>query len=59
MNLSTNLVRRKEELEAVKSSGEIDMLQGEAELKSQDLAYAKSLVDQLTQQLKSEDIFPF
>ncbi|XP_073271974.1 structural maintenance of chromosomes protein 3 [Primulina huaijiensis] len=52
MNLSTNLVRRKEELEAVKSSGEIDMLQEEAELKSQDLAYAKSLVDQLTQQLK-------
>ncbi|XP_073140120.1 structural maintenance of chromosomes protein 3 [Henckelia pumila] len=52
MNLSTNLVRRKEELEAVKSSGEIEMLQGESELKSQDLAYAKSLVDQLTQQLK-------
>lgn len=54
MNLSTNLVRRKEELEAVKLSAETDMLQGEAELKKQELMDANLLVDQLTQQLKSE-----
>ncbi|GFP97186.1 structural maintenance of chromosomes protein 3 [Phtheirospermum japonicum] len=52
MNLSTNLVRRKEELEAVKLSSETDMLQGEAELKRQELMDASSLVDQLMQQLK-------
>ncbi|KAL3820446.1 hypothetical protein ACJIZ3_006351 [Penstemon smallii] len=51
MNLSTNLVRRKEELEAVKLSTETDSLQGEAELKRQELTEANSLVDQLTQQL--------
>lgn len=53
MNLSTNLVRRKEELEAVKLSTETEMLQGEAELKKQELTDANLLVDQLTQQLKS------
>ncbi|KAI3461220.1 hypothetical protein Pfo_017883 [Paulownia fortunei] len=52
MNLSTNLVRRKEELEAVKLSAETDMLLGEAELKRQELMDANLLVDQLTQQLK-------
>ncbi|KAL6527888.1 Structural maintenance of chromosomes protein 3 [Orobanche minor] len=52
MNLSTNLVRRKDELEAVKLSAETDTLQGEVELKRQDLKDARSLVDQLTQQLK-------
>ncbi|KAG8371091.1 hypothetical protein BUALT_Bualt13G0050800 [Buddleja alternifolia] len=52
MNLSTNLVRRKEELEAVKLSSETDMLQGEAELKAQELEDANYLVEQLTQQLK-------
>ncbi|PIN05753.1 hypothetical protein CDL12_21707 [Handroanthus impetiginosus] len=52
MNLSTNLVRRKEELEAIKLSAETDMLQGEAELKRQELMDANLLVDQLNQQLK-------
>ncbi|KAL7084725.1 hypothetical protein ACP275_14G238900 [Erythranthe tilingii] len=58
MNLSTNLVRRKEELEAVKQSAETDMLQGEAELNRQELADGNLLVGQLTQQLKRviEDI---
>ncbi|KAL0437109.1 UNVERIFIED_CONTAM: Structural maintenance of chromosomes protein 3 [Sesamum radiatum] len=37
MKLSTNLVRRKEELEAVKLSAETEMLQAEAELKRQEL----------------------
>lgn len=53
MNLSTNLVRRKEELEAVKLSTETEMLQEEAGLKKQELKDANLLVDQLTQQLKS------
>ncbi|KAL8029525.1 hypothetical protein ABFX02_14G230500 [Erythranthe guttata] len=58
MNLSTNLVRRKEELEAVKQSAETDMLQGEAELNRQELADGNLLVGQLNQQLKRviEDI---
>ncbi|XP_011090227.1 structural maintenance of chromosomes protein 3 isoform X2 [Sesamum indicum] len=53
MNLSTNLVRRKEELEAVKLSAETEMLQAEAELKRQELMDANLLVDQLTEQLKN------
>ncbi|XP_047964835.1 structural maintenance of chromosomes protein 3-like, partial [Salvia hispanica] len=53
MNLSTNLVRRKEELEAVMLSSDTDVLQAEAELKNQELMDANSLVDQLTQELKS------
>ncbi|XP_051120273.1 structural maintenance of chromosomes protein 3 isoform X2 [Andrographis paniculata] len=52
MKLSTNLVRRKEELEAVKASAENDILQGEAELKRQEFMDASLLVDQLTEQLK-------
>ncbi|KAL2510973.1 Structural maintenance of chromosomes protein 3 [Abeliophyllum distichum] len=52
MNLSTNLVRRKEELEAIKLSAETDMLRGEADLKRQELMDANSLVENLTQQLK-------
>ncbi|KAL8479922.1 hypothetical protein ACS0TY_026749 [Phlomoides rotata] len=52
MNLSTNLVKRKEELEAVNQSTETEMLQGEAELKKQELMDANLLVKQLTQQLK-------
>ncbi|XP_010254292.1 PREDICTED: structural maintenance of chromosomes protein 3 [Nelumbo nucifera] len=51
-NLSTNLVRRQQELEAVKLSVENDMLPGEAELKRQELKDAKALVDDATQQLK-------
>ncbi|KAL0370253.1 UNVERIFIED_CONTAM: Structural maintenance of chromosomes protein 3 [Sesamum angustifolium] len=53
MNLSTNLVRRKEELEAVKLSAETEMLQAEAELKRQELMDSNLLVDQLTEQLKN------
>ena len=57
MNLSTNLVRRKEELEAVMLSSDTDVLQAEAELKNQELMDANSLVDQLTQELKSKTSF--
>ncbi|KAL0460858.1 UNVERIFIED_CONTAM: Structural maintenance of chromosomes protein 3 [Sesamum latifolium] len=53
MKLSTNLVRRKEELEAVKLSAETEMLQAEAELKRQELMDANLLVDQLTEKLKN------
>ncbi|CAA3031337.1 structural maintenance of chromosomes 3 [Olea europaea subsp. europaea] len=52
MNLSTNLVRRKEELEAIKLSAETDTLRGEADLKRQELMDVDSLVQSLTQQLK-------
>lgn len=51
-NLSTNLVRRKQELEAVKLSGESDMLLTEVEVKRQELRDAKLLVEDVTQQLK-------
>lgn len=54
MKLSTNLVRRKEELEAVMQSSDNDVLQADAELKKQELMDANSLVDQLTNELKSE-----
>lgn len=52
MNLSTNLVRRKEELEAVMLSSDPDVLQTDAELKKQDLMDANSLVNRLTEELK-------
>lgn len=51
-NLSTNLVRRKQELEAVKLSGESDMLLAEVEVKRQELRDARLLVEDVTQQLK-------
>lgn len=51
-NLSTNLVRRKQELEAVKSSGETDLLLTDSEAKKQELDEAKALIDKVTQQLK-------
>ncbi|KAL7226278.1 hypothetical protein ACSBR1_021405 [Camellia fascicularis] len=51
-NLSTNLVRRKQELEAVKLSGESDMLLTEVEVKRQELRDARLLVEDVTQQLK-------
>jgi structural maintenance of chromosome 3 (chondroitin sulfate proteoglycan 6) len=51
-NLSTNLVRRKQELEAVKLSGDTDILLAEAEAKRQELRDAKLLVEDVTQQLK-------
>ncbi|KAH7561344.1 hypothetical protein JRO89_XS10G0214200 [Xanthoceras sorbifolium] len=50
-NLTTNLKRRKQELEALISSAEIDMLPGEAELKRQELKDARLLVEDATQQL--------
>ncbi|XP_063943501.1 structural maintenance of chromosomes protein 3-like [Daucus carota subsp. sativus] len=51
-NLSTNLVRRKQELESIKLSAEPELLHGEAEFKRQELRVANILVDDLTQQLK-------
>lgn len=51
-NLSTNLVRRKQELEAVKLSGESDMLLTEVEVKRLELRDARLLVEDVTQQLK-------
>jgi structural maintenance of chromosome 3 (chondroitin sulfate proteoglycan 6) len=41
-------------LEAIISSAEIESLLGEAELKRQELSDAKLLVDDATEQLKSE-----
>ncbi|KAK6912655.1 RecF/RecN/SMC, N-terminal [Dillenia turbinata] len=57
-NLSTNLVRRQQELEAIKFSEETDLLHNEAELKKEELMDAISMVDDTTQQLKrvSENI---
>ncbi|KAK9141612.1 hypothetical protein Syun_011012 [Stephania yunnanensis] len=51
-NLSTNLVRRQQELESVKLSVDADVLPGEADLKKQELMEAKASVDDATQQLK-------
>ncbi|KAF3684905.1 Structural maintenance of chromosomes protein 3 [Capsicum annuum] len=45
MNLSTNLERRKQELVAMNSSVDVDMLQSEVESKSQELKDADALVD--------------
>ncbi|XP_022752481.1 structural maintenance of chromosomes protein 3 isoform X1 [Durio zibethinus] len=51
-NLTTNLKRRKQELEAIISVAEADALLDEAELKRQELMDAKLLVEDATQQLK-------
>ncbi|KAF5447344.1 hypothetical protein F2P56_032902 [Juglans regia] len=51
-NLTTNLKRRRQELEAIISSAETDTLLGEAELKRQELSDAKLLVEDATLQLK-------
>lgn len=51
MNLSTNLERRKQELVAMNSSVDIDMLQAEVESKKQELKDADSLVDHVTKEL--------
>lgn len=51
-NLTTNLKRRKQELEAIILSAETETLLGEADLKRQELNDAKLLVDDATQQLK-------
>ena len=54
-NLTTNLRRRKQELEAVISSADDDSLRGDAESKSQELRDAKGLVDDASDQLESEN----
>ncbi|KAK4719742.1 hypothetical protein R3W88_018080 [Solanum pinnatisectum] len=51
MNLSTNLERRKQELMAMNSSVDVDMLQAEVESKYQELKDADSLVDHVTTEL--------
>lgn len=51
MNLSTNLERRKQELMAMNSSVDVDMLQAEVESKYQELMDADSLVDHVTKEL--------
>ncbi|KAI3704218.1 hypothetical protein L1987_74434 [Smallanthus sonchifolius] len=51
-NLSTNLVRRKQELEAVKQSPETDVLNAEAEAKRQELQDAKRSVEEVKKQLQ-------
>lgn len=56
MNLSTNLERRKQELVAMNSSVDIDMLQAEVESKKQELKDADSLVDHVTKELTSESV---
>jgi structural maintenance of chromosome 3 (chondroitin sulfate proteoglycan 6) len=53
-NLTTNLQRRKQELEAIISSVDSDTLHGEDELKRQELNNAKSLAEVTTMELKSE-----
>ncbi|CAK7329230.1 unnamed protein product [Dovyalis caffra] len=50
-NLTTNLKRRKQELEAIISSADSDTLHGEAELKRQELNDAKSLAEVTTEEL--------
>ncbi|EOY33201.1 Structural maintenance of chromosomes (SMC) family protein isoform 1 [Theobroma cacao] len=51
-NLTTNLKRRKQELEAIISAAEADTLLDEAELKRHELMDAKLLVQDATQELK-------
>ncbi|KAI7745683.1 hypothetical protein M8C21_011025, partial [Ambrosia artemisiifolia] len=51
-NLSTNLVRRKQELEAVLQSPETDTLYAEAESKKQELQDAKVSLEEVKEKLK-------
>ncbi|KAM1056666.1 hypothetical protein ACFX13_030803 [Malus domestica] len=51
-NLTTNLERRRQELEAIISSVETDNYNGEAEIKTQELNDAELLVKDATEQLK-------
>ncbi|KAF5185200.1 Structural maintenance of chromosomes protein [Thalictrum thalictroides] len=51
-NLSTNLIRRQRELEAINMSADDGTLPREADLKRQELVDANSSVDDATQQLK-------
>jgi len=54
-NLTTNLRRRKQELEAVISSADDKSLCDVAESKSRELREAKGSVDDASDQLKSEN----
>jgi structural maintenance of chromosome 3 (chondroitin sulfate proteoglycan 6) len=54
-NLTTNLRRRKQELEAAISSIDADSLAIDAKLKKQELSDAKILVDDASNQLASEN----
>lgn len=54
-NLTTNLRRRKQELEAVISSVDADSMVVDAELKERELNDAKILVDDASEQLTSEN----
>ncbi|GJR82974.1 structural maintenance of chromosomes protein 3 [Tanacetum coccineum] len=54
-NLSTNLVRRKQELEAVKQSPETESLNAEAEVKRQELQDAKARLDEYEKSRQNED----
>ncbi|KAF6167276.1 hypothetical protein GIB67_043137 [Kingdonia uniflora] len=51
-NLSANLVRRQQELEAIKYSAEADLLPEDVDLRRQELADAKACVDDTTKQLR-------
>ena len=55
-NLSTNLVRRQQELEAQLVSADSESLSAELELKMQELGDAKASVDEASQQLKGNYI---
>lgn len=50
-------MRRKQELEALISSAENDVMLSEAESKKQELADAKSFVEDARQELKSEILY--
>ncbi|KAG9459745.1 hypothetical protein H6P81_004253 [Aristolochia fimbriata] len=52
-NLSTNLVKRQQELEGIINAADSGTLSSEAELKNQELRDAKASLDETTQQLKS------
>ncbi|CAH9100174.1 unnamed protein product [Cuscuta epithymum] len=52
MNLSTNLVRRKQELEAIKVAVDIDALNSEADLKGQEVLEVHKLLENLSEQIK-------
>jgi structural maintenance of chromosome 3 (chondroitin sulfate proteoglycan 6) len=54
-NLSTNLIRRQKELEAIISSADSRTLPMEAESKEQELKSSKRNLDELTSLLKGTD----
>lgn len=57
-NLSTNLVRREQDLETLKFSKEPEFLYSEAEVKRHALREAKFLIDEVTQKLESKFQYP-